>query len=153
MVGVQTARRRADGGGAMTVAEMVAIALISEVWRALGGGEIRRGQGQALWWGGDRWSVSLDDAAGLWYDYRAAIGGNVIDLIIHVNPGWTLPEAARWLAKFLGVALDEETDKNVNDSTADSTIPHHDGPLDIRRPFRDHPKQLLLAGFDGNDHD
>ncbi len=88
-----------------TAREMVAGVRITDVWRALGGGDLRRGRGQAWWRDGDGWSVSVDDRRGVWYDHRDGVGGGVLDLVAHVRGG-TRCGAADWLADFLGIPLD-----------------------------------------------
>ena len=47
----------------MTAAEIASGVRISDVWRALGGGELR-GRGQAFWRGGDGLSVAQSDTKG-----------------------------------------------------------------------------------------
>jgi hypothetical protein len=89
----------------MTAAEIVGHARIMQVWHALGGGEIRRGRGQAWWRRGDGWSVSLRDDRGAWYDHRDNIGGGVLDLIQHVRGG-SRADALRWLADWYALPLD-----------------------------------------------
>lgn len=78
---------------------------INDVWRALGGGELRHGRGRAWWRDGDGWSVALDDRCGCWYDHRDGIGGGVLDLVVHVRGGGR-QDALRWLADLIGEALD-----------------------------------------------
>lgn len=75
---------------------------ISEVWRALGGGELQRNRGRAWWRNGDGWNVSLDDAKGAFYDHARGAGGGVLDLIQLVRGG-SRAEAMEWLKGFAGV--------------------------------------------------
>jgi hypothetical protein len=89
----------------MTASEIVRHTRISYVWRALGGGEIRRGRGQAWWRKGDGYSVSLRDDRGCWYDHRDGVGGGVLDLIRHIRGG-SRAEALRWLADWCCLPLD-----------------------------------------------
>jgi hypothetical protein len=98
-------RRRAAAGEQMTAAQLIEQVPISRIWRALGGGEIRRGRGQAFWRNGDGWSVSLDDKRGAWFDHRDGIGGGILDLIQHVRGG-SRTESLRWLSDQFGLPLD-----------------------------------------------
>jgi hypothetical protein len=88
----------------MTAAQVIEQTRISGVWHALGGGEIRRGRGQAFWRKGDGWSVSLNDKRGAWFDHRDGIGGGVLKLIQHVRGG-SRGDALRWLADWRGIPL------------------------------------------------
>ncbi len=90
----------------MTAAEIVSQVHISCAWRALGGGDLRRGRGRAWWRNGDGYSVSLNDARGCWYDHRDGIGGGVLDLVVHVR-GCARQDALRWLADLIGATLDD----------------------------------------------
>jgi len=86
--------------------EVLSHVRISDVWRALGGAELRRGRGRAWWRNGDGWSVSVDDRCGCWHDHRDGIGGGVLDLVAHVRGG-TRQDALRWLAELTGSPLDD----------------------------------------------
>jgi hypothetical protein len=93
------------------VNEVLAPIKISQVYRALGGPELRRGghdhyRGRAWWRDGDGLSISLDDARGVWYDHRDGEGGGILDLVIHVHGG-TRAEALHYVAGIAGVALDD----------------------------------------------
>ena len=89
----------------MTACEIVAGARISQVWQALGGGELRKGRGRAWWRNGDGWNIAVDDRRGCWYDHRDGIGGGVLDIIAHVHGG-TRQEALQRLAGLTGTVLD-----------------------------------------------
>jgi len=89
----------------MTAAEIVGHARITQVWHALGGGEIRRGRSRAWWRKGDGWSVSLRDDRGVWFDHRDGGGGGVLDLVQHVRGG-SRADALRWLAEWRSIPLD-----------------------------------------------
>lgn len=91
----------------MTAAEIVSRTRISEVWRALGGGDLRNGRGRAWWRGGDGYNVALHEANGCWYDYRDHVGGGVLDLVQHIRGG-NRTDALRWTADLIGVALDDK---------------------------------------------
>ena len=79
---------------------------ITAVWRALGGGELRRGRGRAFWRDGDGLNISLSDTKGTWYDHRDGIGGGVLDLVLHVRGG-NRQGALRWLADSFGLPLED----------------------------------------------
>jgi hypothetical protein len=89
----------------MTLAQLLEQARITQVWRALGGGEIRHGRGQAFWRNGDGYNVSLNDKIGAWHDFPTDDKGGILDLIRRVRGG-SRAEAAHWLADLLGVRLD-----------------------------------------------
>lgn len=78
---------------------------ISEVWRALGGGELHRSRGRAFWREGDGFNVSLNDSKNVWHDFASGEGGGLLDLVLQVNGG-TRSEALRWLADFAGTPLE-----------------------------------------------
>lgn len=88
---------------ATTVIESVCL---STVWRALGGGELRRGRGRAFWRRGAGWSVSSDDRKGTWYDHARGEGGGMVDLVVQVRGG-SRQDALRWLADVAGVDLED----------------------------------------------
>jgi hypothetical protein len=94
--------------GEIALPQLIADTRITYVWRALGGGKIRPGRGQAFWRKGDGWSVSLRDDRGCWYDHRDGIGGGVLDLIQHVRGGSRF-DALRWLADSRCVTLHNES--------------------------------------------
>jgi hypothetical protein len=90
---------------------IVARSRISEVWRALGGGELRSAgqgkfRGRAWWRRGDGWSISLDDSHGVWHDFRDNVGGGILDLVVQVRGG-TRQHALKWVAPLAGVVLDD----------------------------------------------
>ena len=70
---------------------------ILEVWRALGGPELRRGRAPAFWRSGDNpQAIAVHAEKGCWYDYRDNVGGGVLQLVQHVN-GCDQSGALRWL--------------------------------------------------------
>ena len=77
---------------------------IEEVWRALGGGKLRRGRGKAFWRNGDGFNVQLYPTRKGWQDFATNEGGRVLELIQTVQ-GCTRSEALRWLADFAGIPL------------------------------------------------
>jgi hypothetical protein len=89
----------------MTAAQLIEQTRISNVWAALGGGELRRGRAVAFYRGGDDYNVALNDKIGAWRDFVTGDHGGILDLIIHVRGG-SRGEAARWLADMRGVTLD-----------------------------------------------
>jgi len=88
-----------------TAAEVVARVPISAVWRALGGGPLRYGRGQAFWReSADGYNVSLSDIKGVWHDFAGNVGGGVLDLVQHVQGG-TRAEALKFVADVGGVTI------------------------------------------------
>lgn len=77
---------------------------ILEVWRAVGGGELRRGRGRAFWRNGDGYSVSIDPARGLWHDFVSGEGGGKLGLIRKAL-GCSQCAAYQWLADLAGIPL------------------------------------------------
>src|ERR1017187_2521263 len=93
------------------VNEVLASIKISQVYRALGGPELRRSahdryRGRAWWRDGDGPSISLDDARGLWHDFPTGEGGGVLDLVVRVRGG-SRQDALRWVADLAGCPLDD----------------------------------------------
>lgn len=80
---------------------------ISQVWHALGGGELRHGRGQAWWRDGDGYNIALRDDKGVWHDKRDNTGGGVLDLIVLVRGG-SKADALHWLADLAGIPLDDK---------------------------------------------
>ncbi len=107
-----------------SIAEIKARANIQHVWAALGGGELRGNRGQAFWRGGDGYSVALDPKRGLWHDFVAGEGGDVIALVEQVRE-CDFKAAAAWLADFTGMDLsgsprrsDHRPDTELGDRSA-----------------------------------
>lgn len=75
---------------------------ILDVWRALGGGELRRGRGRAFWRGGDGWHVAIAPEKATWYDFSRGEGGGVLDLVERAL-GCDRTAAVAWLREFAGV--------------------------------------------------
>src|SRR5215472_11919197 len=95
----------------MTASDVLSTVRISDIWRALGGPQLRRAgkdryRGRGFWRNGDGWNISLDDSRGAWFDHRDAVGGGVLDLIVHVRGG-SRQDALRWLADYQGTPLDD----------------------------------------------
>ena len=88
------------------IAEIKRRADIREVWAALGGGKLRGLRGKAFWRGGAGYSVSLDPEKGVWYDFAAADGGDVVALVQRVL-GCDFRAAAVWLGDFCGVPMEK----------------------------------------------
>jgi hypothetical protein len=88
---------------------VVAAVRITDVYHALTGARPRRtgphtARGPAVWRGGVRPNVSLDDARGVWHDFAAGEGGGVLNLVRRVRGG-SRRDALRWLAGYAGIAL------------------------------------------------
>jgi hypothetical protein len=99
----------------MTSAQLIEQTRITDVWKWLGGCEIRRGRAQAFWRkDADGWSVSLSDENCTWYDHRDGIGSGILDLIVRVRGG-TRGEALRWLADWRCVRLDGDAPLSFTD--------------------------------------
>jgi hypothetical protein len=95
----------------MSSASILPRVRITDAWRVLGGPKLRRSgrnhyRGRAWWRDGDGFNISLDDARGVWFDHRDAIGGGVIDLVVLVRGG-SREEALHWLAQAQGITLDD----------------------------------------------
>jgi len=99
--------RKRMGGGGMTARDLLDRASITDVWRALGGGELRLGRGRAWWRDGDSYSVSLNQDKNVFFDFVAGKGGGILDLVRTVN-GCDRRDALRWLADDRGVSLDND---------------------------------------------
>ena len=54
---------------------------ILDVWRRLGGGELRHGRGRAFWRNGDGLNVAIDRTGARWFDHAAGTGGGVLALV------------------------------------------------------------------------
>ena len=91
----------------MTARDLLDRASITDVWRALGGGELRHGRGRAWWRDGDSYSVSLNQDKNVFFDFVAGEGGGILDLVRTVN-GCDRRDALRWLADDRGVSLDND---------------------------------------------
>lgn len=78
---------------------------IAEVYRALGGPDLRGGRGKAFWRAGDGYNVALNDSKGTWFDHVAGRGGGILDLIVTVRGG-TRQDALKWLAEHNGTPLE-----------------------------------------------
>lgn len=58
------------------------------------------------WWRkGDSYSLSLNDARGVWYDFVTGRGGGILDLILEARGG-TRQEALHWLADLTGTPVE-----------------------------------------------
>jgi hypothetical protein len=97
-------RSVAAGEGA---AAILARVRISEVYRRLGGPELRGNRGPAFWRGGDGLNVSMDDTRGVWHDFGGdGEGGGILDLVQLVLGG-NRADALRWCAELAGVPLQD----------------------------------------------
>ena len=87
--------------------EVLSAVRISAVWCALGGEEPRHGRARAFWrQHADGFSVSLNDARGIWFDFRDNIGGGILALVQHVRGGMR-KDALRWLSEHFCLPLAE----------------------------------------------
>ena len=77
---------------------------ILDVWRELGGSELRRSRGRAFWRNGDGFNVGLDSTRGIWRDFATNEGGGILRLVQTVR-GCSKGEAFQWVAGLAGVAL------------------------------------------------
>jgi hypothetical protein len=107
------------------VPEIKARADIRDVWSALGGGQLRRGRGQAFWRGGDGYSVSLNPEKGLWHDFVTGEGGDVVALVQTIQQ-CDFKAALRWLADLIGLGIPELSQRRDNRPDFDN------GPADLR---------------------
>ncbi len=90
-----------------TADDIVSRVTISAVWRALGGGELRHGRGRAFWRPkAAGLNVSVNDARGVWHDFKTDEGGGVLALIQRVCGG-TRQDALWWLAERFGLPLED----------------------------------------------
>ena len=75
---------------------------ITEVWRAVGGGELRHGRGRAFWRDARDFNVGISADKGVWHDFVTGEGGNAVGLVstaLKLTPG----EAARFLIELAGI--------------------------------------------------
>lgn len=66
---------QSSAGGALPSVRIV------EIWKRLGGGDLRNGRGRAFWRRGDGFKVALDLERGRWFDHAAGAGGGVLALV------------------------------------------------------------------------
>lgn len=90
---------------ASSLAEIKSRADIRDVYRALGGAELRGCRGRAFWRDGHDYNVSIDAQRGVWHDFVTGDGGDVVTLV-EVARQCSFVEAVAWLAQFVGVAID-----------------------------------------------
>jgi hypothetical protein len=88
------------------VNQVLSLCRISDVYRALGGPNLRGKRGPAFWRGGKGLNVSLDDSRGVWNDFVGGEGGGILDLIQRVTGG-SKSDALRWAADFAGVPMND----------------------------------------------
>ena len=62
------------GAVRVTARELLERASITDVWTALGGGDLRHGRGVAFWRAGDGYNVSVNEAKGTWHETATAQG-------------------------------------------------------------------------------
>jgi hypothetical protein len=105
------------------IPEIKRCANIGAVWLALGGGELRRGRGQAFWRDGDGYNVAINAERGTWHDFVSNEGGDVIALV-ETARGCDFRAAIGWLANFAGLSI---RTNNSNRPAADT-----DWPTDLK---------------------
>jgi hypothetical protein len=71
---------------------------LRDVWPELGGGDIRRGRGQAFWRDSHDWNVSVDLDRDLFFDH---VGGGPVTLAMTALD-CSAREAGRWLREHFG---------------------------------------------------
>jgi hypothetical protein len=76
---------------------MTAVSIL-DVWRGLGGADLRHGRGRAFWRGGNGYNVSVDTDKNAWFDFVANIGGGSLRLV-EVALGADRPAALSWLSE------------------------------------------------------
>ena len=91
-------------GGESDVAAILARVQVSQIYRTLGGPELRGNRGPAFWRDGDGLNVSINDARGVWHDFGGGEGGGILDLVQRVLGG-SRADALRWCAELAGVPL------------------------------------------------
>ncbi|MBI4906593.1 MAG: hypothetical protein HY820_23390 [Acidobacteria bacterium] len=89
---------------------------ILDVWRDLGGGELRGNRGRAFWRDGDGYNVSIDPDRQVWYDHARAEGGGFLELAA-VALG-SKAAAVQWIAVMYGEALDPTEAQKVGQELA-----------------------------------
>ena len=87
---------------------VIGVLSIVDVWRELGGGELRRGRGRAFWRNGDGFNVALNPKRKGWQDFATNEGGGILALIQTVQD-CTRSDALRWLADLTGLALKQNS--------------------------------------------
>jgi hypothetical protein len=87
---------------------------IFDIYRVLGGGEVRHGRGRAFWRNGSGFNVALNAAKGVWYDFVTNEGGGILRLV-EVALGCDRKAAFQWLADFAGVPFRHLTAKEQHD--------------------------------------
>lgn len=89
----------------MTARELLDHADIADVWRALGGGDLRHGRGKAFWRQSLDYNISVDTGKNCYFDHAHGTGGGILSLIQTVL-GCDRSAALRWLANHHNVQLD-----------------------------------------------
>lgn len=91
----------------MTLRDLLDRAVITDVWTALGGGELRHGRGRAFWREGHGDNIALNETKSCFYDHAHGTGGGML-MLIETVLGCDRRAAVRWLAGHLGVTLDND---------------------------------------------
>lgn len=81
----------------MNVDQIIFLAPISVIWKALGGDAPRRGRARAFYRGGDNpGAISLSDEKGCWHDFVSGEGGGILALV-QAGLKCDRRDAVRWL--------------------------------------------------------
>jgi hypothetical protein len=99
--------KRSSSDSVLQIIECVSIV---EVWRALGGGDLRHTgndhyRSRAFWRDGDGWNVAIDGRRNNRRDHRDNTGGRLLALVSKLRGG-SRQDALTWLSDLAGVALD-----------------------------------------------
>jgi hypothetical protein len=101
-----------------TTHEFIKMLAITDVWHALGGGELHGNRGRAFWRNSDGWSVAINANKNVWYDHRDAVGGGILDLVQHAL-GCDWSRAIEWAAGFAGAPIAQSVTRAHVSITAD----------------------------------
>jgi hypothetical protein len=74
---------------------------IHDVWRSLGGPEIKHGRSRAFWRDGQDLNVHINFDRDVWFDFVTNEGGGVVSLVMTVM-GYDAKQAYRWLESVMG---------------------------------------------------
>jgi hypothetical protein len=128
-----------EGNSPLTLAALD----ILEIWRELGGGELRGKRGRTFWREGDGYNVSVDPLKGVFYDHRGG-GGGALDLV-EVARGVDRCGAIEWLEAHCGLDARQRPSHRCADALADLSLEY----LVSGDPKRAAITRLLLTIRDG----
>jgi len=101
----------------MQLRELIVRTSIAELWRYLGGGNLKGQRGQAFWRESSDFNISLNEDQGTYYDFAVSKGGGILDLILTIR-GCDRKEAVRVLCNFHGEPLFIRTSKPPKEWTS-----------------------------------